>query len=268
MTADVIDGSGLAVSGGASGGSSCPRRADGLDLQHLEDRDRGRGRRSRTARGAAVSNLSRMASASAEGHGQRLMGACVFQMRPVSHADAVGVDALAATSDRPRRTASSSRLCSACSSRSSPAASNCASRNGADIGEAHAVGRQHAGEGVQEHRRHAQRIGHEAGVLPAGAAEAVERVFRHVIAALDGDLLDRVGHVLDGDAQEAFATSSGVRGASRRRSRGQGREFLARRRRRRAAGRRPARRRREMKSGCSLPSMTLQSVTVSGPPRR
>ena len=74
---------------------------------------------------------------------------------------------------------------------------------GPDVGEAHAVGRKHAGEGMDEHRRHAERIGHQAGVLTAGAAEAVERVAGHVVAALHRDLLDRVGHVLDRDLEEA-----------------------------------------------------------------
>ncbi len=50
---------------------------------------------------------------------------------------------------------------------------------------------------------HAERVGDETGVLAAGAAEAGERVLRHVIAALDRDLLDRVRHVLDGDLEEA-----------------------------------------------------------------
>ena len=56
---------------------------------------------------------------------------------------------------------------------------------------------------MDEHRLDAEGVGDEAGVLAAGAAEAVERVFGHVIAALDRNLLDGVGHVLDGDAEEA-----------------------------------------------------------------
>ena len=74
---------------------------------------------------------------------------------------------------------------------------------GADGGEAHAIGGEEAGEGVQQHRGHAQRVGDEAGVLAAGATEAVQGIACHVIAALDGDLLDGVGHVLHGDGDEA-----------------------------------------------------------------
>ena len=40
-------------------------------------------------------------------------------------------------------------------------------------------------------------------MLPARAAEAVERVAGHVVATLHGDFLDRVGHVLDRDLEEA-----------------------------------------------------------------
>src|SRR6185312_11036861 len=46
--------------------------------------------------------------------------------------------------------------------------------------------------------------GDEAGMLAAGAAEAAQRVLRDVIAALDRDLLYGVGHVLDGDLEEAL----------------------------------------------------------------
>ena len=74
----------------------------------------------------------------------------------------------------------------------------------ADLGQPHAIGRQNAGIGVDENRLHPQRVGDGAGVLPARAAEAVQRVARDVIAALDRDLLDGVRHVLDGDAQEAL----------------------------------------------------------------
>ena len=56
---------------------------------------------------------------------------------------------------------------------------------------------------MNEHARHAEAVCHQAGVLSAGAAEAVERVARHVIAALHGNLLDRVRHVLDRDLDEA-----------------------------------------------------------------
>ena len=60
---------------------------------------------------------------------------------------------------------------------------------GADVGEAHAVGGQQRGERMDQHLGHAERIRHQAGVLAAGAAEAIERVARHVVAALQGDFL-------------------------------------------------------------------------------
>ena len=53
-------------------------------------------------------------------------------------------------------------------------------------------------------------VGDEAGVLAGGAAEAGERVLRHVMAPLNGDLLDRVRHVLDRDADAAGGEGGGV----------------------------------------------------------
>ena len=71
---------------------------------------------------------------------------------------------------------------------------------GPQVRQAHAIGRQHAGQGVQEYPRHAEGVGDVAGMLAAGPAEAVQRVFRHVIAALGRDFLDGICHVFDGDA--------------------------------------------------------------------
>ena len=73
----------------------------------------------------------------------------------------------------------------------------------AHIGEAHAVRREHPRERMDVHPLHAQRIGHHAGMLPGSTAEAGERVFGYVIAALHADVLDCVGHVFHRDAQEA-----------------------------------------------------------------
>src|SRR3546814_19564280 len=56
---------------------------------------------------------------------------------------------------------------------------------------------------MDEHRLHAERVGNQAGVRPARATEAAERVAGHIVAALHGDFLDRVRHVLDGDLEEA-----------------------------------------------------------------
>ena len=55
---------------------------------------------------------------------------------------------------------------------------------------------------MDQHLGHAERIGDQARVLTAGAAEAVERIARHVVTALQRDLLDRVRHVLDRDPDE------------------------------------------------------------------
>ena len=75
----------------------------------------------------------------------------------------------------------------------------------ADVGEAHAVGREQRGQRVNKHAGHAECVRDQAGVLAAGAAEAIERVTRDIIAALHRDFFDRVRHVLDGDLDEAVS---------------------------------------------------------------
>ena len=41
-------------------------------------------------------------------------------------------------------------------------------------------------------------------MLSAGAAKTVQRILRHVIAALNRNLFNRIGHVFDRNAQKAF----------------------------------------------------------------
>ena len=70
--------------------------------------------------------------------------------------------------------------------------------------------------GMDQDPRHAERIGHEAGVLPARAAEALQGVAGDVMPALHADLLDRVGHVVHCDAQEPLGHFLGAaRGLAR-----------------------------------------------------
>ena len=75
--------------------------------------------------------------------------------------------------------------------------------HGDDVGQPDPVRGQHAGQRVDEHLGHAERVGDGAGVLAAGPAEHVQDVPGHVVAALHRDLLDRVGHVRHGDLDEA-----------------------------------------------------------------
>ena len=56
---------------------------------------------------------------------------------------------------------------------------------------------------MDRHRFDGQGVGHPAGELAAGAAEAHQAVARHVVAALHRDFLDRAGHALHRNAQEA-----------------------------------------------------------------
>jgi hypothetical protein len=136
------------------------------------------------------------------------------------------------------------------------------------VGQAHAVGAEHAGQRVHEDPAHAQRVGHAAGMLAAGAAEALQRVLRDVVAPRHRDALDGIGHVLDGDLQEAFgqATRRGgaaggllhLRGQRVKRCATPSRSSAS-----SAAGRTPGNH-----AGWILPSSTLASVVASGPPRR
>ena len=75
---------------------------------------------------------------------------------------------------------------------------------GGDVGKPHAVGRKQRRKGVDQHSRDRQRVGDVAGVLAAGAAEAVERVAGHVISARDRDGLDRLGHLGDRNRQKSI----------------------------------------------------------------
>ena len=72
-----------------------------------------------------------------------------------------------------------------------------------DIGEPHTIGRQQAGHRMQQNALHPQRIGHQAGMLATGTAEAVQRIAGDIVAALDGNLLDRLDHIGNRDTDEA-----------------------------------------------------------------
>jgi len=73
-----------------------------------------------------------------------------------------------------------------------------------DVGETDSDRREHAGVGMNHDPLDAQAIGHKAGVLTTGTAEAHKRVLRDVVAPLHRDLLDRVRHVVDRYGQEAL----------------------------------------------------------------
>ena len=89
----------------------------------------------------------------------------------------------------------------------------------AGIGQPHAIGREHPGEGMHEDRLHPQLVRHQAGMLPARPAEALERVARGIVPLLDAHLPDRMRHVGHRDAQEALGHGARVhlRLAGRRR---------------------------------------------------
>ena len=81
----------------------------------------------------------------------------------------------------------------------------------AHVREPHAVRRQHPCEGMNHDPGDPQRIRHEACVLAARSAEAVQGVAGHVVAAPHRDRLDGVRHVVDRDSEESFRDLLGRR---------------------------------------------------------
>ena len=75
------------------------------------------------------------------------------------------------------------------------------------IGQSHAVGAEDSSQWMDQDPADAERVGDQAGMLPAGAAEAYQGISGHIMAACDRDLLDRIGHVFDGDSNEPFGHS-------------------------------------------------------------
>ena len=84
------------------------------------------------------------------------------------------------------------------------------------VGETHSISAQHAGQGMHQHARHAQRISHQAGMLAAGAAKTLQGVTGDVIAARHRYFFNGVGHLLHRDVDKAFShhlgTAAGLRG--------------------------------------------------------
>ncbi len=76
--------------------------------------------------------------------------------------------------------------------------------NGPDIGKTHPIGREYPGKWVEKDSFHTEGISHQAGMLAAGSAKTVQGLFGYIVAALDGYLLDGVGHIFYGDSQETF----------------------------------------------------------------
>jgi hypothetical protein len=73
------------------------------------------------------------------------------------------------------------------------------------VGQTHPKGRQDACQRMDHYLGHAERIGDQAGVLAAGAAEAGEHVAADIVASGDRHLLNGVGHVVDGDGKKSLS---------------------------------------------------------------
>ena len=200
--AHARDRGGLCASGVQRGNVRVGGRANRLDRQRLDD-DTAVGHQEGEAR--AVCGLEpgahRRQVAARDRH--RGVGSIVLEVRASHPADEGRVDAMPLDLGTRGLLELGRRLLHGGDGFARQRALERALPGGRDVGEAHAERGQHARERVDVHAPHAELVGDDARMLPARAAEAGQRVLRDVVAALDRDELDRVGHVRDRDAQEA-----------------------------------------------------------------
>ena len=83
-------------------------------------------------------------------------------------------------------------------------AAKCALAYRPPIRETHAISRQYPRQRMNHHTVHAKRIRHQTGMLPACAAKAGQGITRDIMPALNGDFLDRIGHVGNRNCNETF----------------------------------------------------------------
>ncbi len=139
-----------------------------------------------------------------------------------------------------------------------------------EVGQAHAVGGEHAGIRVDVDAGHPQGIGDQAGMLAAGATKTLQGVLGDVVAARHRHLFDRVGHVFHRDLDEAFRHGLGralVAGGFFDLGRQCAKLFFHHRAVQRFAAAAAEHLGKPLLGCTALPSMTLQSVTASGPRR-
>ena len=77
------------------------------------------------------------------------------------------------------------------------------------VRQPHAIGAQYTRQRMHKHTRHAQRVGHQAGMLATSATKALQGVAGHVVAARHRYLLDGIGHLLHRDVDKAFGNRLG-----------------------------------------------------------
>ena len=86
----------------------------------------------------------------------------------------------------------------------------------APVGERDAPGGEDARERMDQHLGHPQRVGDQAGVLPARTPEAHQRVGRRIVAARDRHRLDRVRHARHRDRDQPLRRGERVGAGARR----------------------------------------------------
>lgn len=134
-------------------------------------------------------------------HGDRGIGSLIAQVHPANHPDALTRDALvqqlgAGGSFEGFRNAGQTLWRGGSERDLHRLFAHCGG-----VGQADPQRGKHAGHWWDQHRADAEGVGHRTCVLTAGAAERRQRVPRHVVSLLHGDLFDRVGHVRHRDPQ-------------------------------------------------------------------
>ena len=178
------------------------RAADGFDRKRLDDQRTIRQQKTvaRTISGFEGGQCCRGVG---KGHHQRGVGAGVAQMDARDDADAFGRNVLPQHFTTRRHRKVYQQIVETQTVLFTELHLDRLLAHRRDIGQPHAIGRQHTGQRVYVDARHAQRVGDQAGVLAAGAAKAGQCVLRDIMAALHRNLADRIGHVGDGDFDKA-----------------------------------------------------------------
>ena len=135
---------------------------------------------------------------------QRGVGTVITQMQTFQQAGLVIPDALLLEFSQSIDRQSIKLLIEISQAFSGELAFNSLFTHGTDIGQAHAIGRQNAGERMNKDLGHTKGIGNLTGMLTTSTAKALQDIVADVIAALHGNLFDGVCHVFNSNTQETF----------------------------------------------------------------
>ena len=72
------------------------------------------------------------------------------------------------------------------------------------IREPHAIGRKHPSKRMHHHSSHAQRFSHQTGMLPPRATKTLQGIGGNIMAALNTDFFDGIGHILNSNFKKSL----------------------------------------------------------------